>query len=149
MKPSMLYAALHALIAERVPVHIWGAPGVGKSQIARRVADDLGFEFLDVRALQLDPVDFRGLPRIAENATEWVPPKFLPTAGKGILFLDELTSAPQMTQAACYQLVLDRKLGEYSAGRLGGDRRRQSGVGTWRAFLDAPPSPQPFCTPSP
>jgi hypothetical protein len=113
MKPSMLYAALHALIAERVPVHIWGAPGVGKSQIARRVADDLGFAFLDVRALQLDPVDFRGLPRIAENATEWVPPKFLPTAGKGILFLDELTSAPQMTQAACYQLVLDRKLGEY------------------------------------
>ena len=42
-----------------------------------------------------------------------MPPKFLPTAGKGILFLDELTSAPQMTQAGCYQLVLDRKLGEY------------------------------------
>jgi len=32
---------------------------------------------------------------------------------QGILFLDELTSAPQMTQAGCYQLVLDRKLGEY------------------------------------
>jgi MoxR-like ATPase len=29
------------------------------------------------------------------------------------LFLDELTSAPQMTQAGCYQLVLDRSLGEY------------------------------------
>jgi hypothetical protein len=29
------------------------------------------------------------------------------------LFLDELTAAPQMTQAGCYQLVLDRKLGEY------------------------------------
>jgi MoxR-like ATPase len=45
-----------------------------------------------------------------------VPPKFLPTSGEGILFLDfldELTSAPQMTQAGCYQLVLDRKLGEY------------------------------------
>jgi len=41
------------------------------------------------------------------------PAKFLPTTGKGILFLDELTSAPQMTQAGCYQLVLDRKLGEY------------------------------------
>jgi hypothetical protein len=42
------------------------------------------------------------------------PPKFLPTSGNGILFLDELTSAPQMTQAGCYQLVLDRKLGEYT-----------------------------------
>jgi hypothetical protein len=42
-----------------------------------------------------------------------VPPRFLPTSGKGILFLDELTAARQMTQAGCYQLVLDRKLGGY------------------------------------
>jgi AAA domain (dynein-related subfamily) len=113
MKPSKLYEALHALIGERVPLHIWGPCGVGKSQIVGQVADDLNFSFLDVRAVQLDPVDLRGLPRIASDQTEWVPPKFLPTTGKGILFLDELTSAPQMTQAGCYQLVLDRKLGEY------------------------------------
>ena len=113
MKPSKLYEALHALIGERVPLHIWGACGVGKSQIVAQVANDLDFDFIDVRAVQLDPVDLRGLPRIKEDQTEWVPPKFLPIAGKGILFLDELTSAPQMTQAGCYQLVLDRKLGEY------------------------------------
>jgi hypothetical protein len=113
MKPSKLYEALHALIGERVPLHIWGACGVGKSQIVAQVANDLDYDFLDVRAVQLDPVDLRGLPRIAADQTEWVPPKFLPTTGKGILFLDELTSAPQMTQAGCYQLVLDRRLGEY------------------------------------
>src|SRR5271157_6287824 len=93
MKPSKLYEALHALIGERVPLHIWGACGVGKSQIVGQVADDLDFEFLDVRAVQLDPVDLRGLPRIKADQTEWVPPKFLPNEGKGILFLDELTSA--------------------------------------------------------
>ena len=60
MKPSKLYEALHALIGERVPLHIWGACGVGKSQIVAQVADDLDFEFLDVRAVQLDPVDLRG-----------------------------------------------------------------------------------------
>jgi hypothetical protein len=113
MKPSKLYEALHTLIGERVPLHIWGACGVGKSQIVSQVADDLGYDFLDVRAVQLDPVDLRGLPRIAADQTEWVPPKFLPKSGSGILFLDELTSAPQMTQAGCYQLVLDRRLGEY------------------------------------
>ena len=113
MKPSELFEALHALIAERVPLHIWGACGVGKSQIVAQVASDLGWEFLDIRAVQLDPVDLRGLPRISADKAEWVPPKFLPTSGNGILFLDELTSAPQMTQAGCYQLVLDRKLGEY------------------------------------
>jgi MoxR-like ATPase len=96
-----------------VPLHIWGACGVGKSQIVAQVADDINYEFLDVRAVQLDPIDLRGLPRIAGDSTEWVAPKFLPTTGRGILFLDELTSAPQMTQAGCYQLVLDRRLGEY------------------------------------
>jgi MoxR-like ATPase len=113
MKPSKLYEALHALIGERVPLHIWGASGVGKSQIVSQVASDLDYDLVDVRAVQLDPVDLRGLPRISADQTEWVPPKFLPSSGKGILFLDELTSAPQMVQAACYQLVLDRKLGEY------------------------------------
>ena len=82
MKPSKLYEALLALISERVPMHIWGACGVGKSQIVAQVADDLDYDFLDVRAVQLDPVDLRGLPRIAEDQTEWVPPKFLPTTGK-------------------------------------------------------------------
>jgi MoxR-like ATPase len=113
MKPSELFEALHALITERVPLHIWGACGVGKSQIVAQVASDLSWQFLDIRAVQLDPVDLRGLPRISADQAEWVPPKFLPTSGKGILFLDELTAAPQMTQAGCYQLVLDRKLGEY------------------------------------
>ena len=113
MKPSELYEALHALISERVPLHVWGACGVGKSQIVSQVAADRKCDFLDIRAVQLDPVDLRGLPRISADRAEWVPPKFLPLDGEGILFLDELTSAPQMTQAGCYQLVLDRKLGEY------------------------------------
>ena len=95
------------------PLLLEGPAGSGKSQIVGQVAADLEYNFLDVRAVQLDPVDLRGLPRIASDQTEWVPPKFLPTSGKGILFLDELTSAPQMTQAGCYQLVLDRRLGEY------------------------------------
>jgi hypothetical protein len=50
-----------------------------------QVASDLDYEFLDVRAVQLDPVDLRGLPRISSDQTEWVPPKFLPTSGKGIV----------------------------------------------------------------
>jgi hypothetical protein len=96
MKPSELYEALHALISERVPLHVWGPCGVGKSQIVAQVAADRKCEFLDIRAVQLDPVDLRGLPRISGDRAEWVAPKFLPLDGEGILFLDELTSAPQM-----------------------------------------------------
>src|ERR1700755_2639681 len=74
MKPSALFEALHALIGQRVPLHIWGACGVGKSQIVAQVAADLKWQFLDVRAVQLDPVDLRWLPRISSDQAERAPP---------------------------------------------------------------------------
>ena len=113
MIPSALMEALHCALAQRVPPFVWGACGIGKSDIIRDFAASLKYDFVDIRAVLLDPVDLRGLPRIHDDKTQWVPPDFLPTKGQGILFLDELTSAPQMVQAACYQLVLDRRLGEY------------------------------------
>ncbi|MBQ7617520.1 MAG: MoxR family ATPase, partial [Desulfovibrio sp.] len=89
---------------------------------------------VDIRAILLDPVDLRGIPRITEAHTaSWCPPAFLPKDPhtKGILFLDELNAAPPLVQAACYQLVLDRRIGEYllpegwsvvAAGNREGDR---------------------------
>jgi hypothetical protein len=61
----------------------------------------------------LDPVDLRGLPRLDGDTAVWCPPAFLPRAGEGVLFLDELAQAPPLVQAACLQLVLDRRIGEY------------------------------------
>ena len=126
MKPSALFEALHALIGERVPLHVWGACGVGKSQIVAQVAADRKCEFLDIRSgatrSRRSARPSRGFPRTARNGCR---PDSCRVDGEGILFLDELTSAPQMTQAGCYQLVLDRKLGEYQpSGWLGRDRRR-------------------------
>lgn len=70
--------------------------------------------FRDIRALLLDPVDLRGVPYInGDNRSHWCPPDFLPNEGAGLIFLDELNAAPPLVQAACYQLVLDRRVGEY------------------------------------
>ena len=114
MKPSQIVSALETLLAVRQPAFLWGAPGVGKSQVVGQVAAKLGLELVDVRAVLLDPVDLRGIPRIDESGNAvWSPPSFLPRQGRGILFLDELNTAPPLVQAACYQLILDRKLGEY------------------------------------
>lgn len=114
MKPSCIIKTLKTLIDIRQPVFVWGAPGVGKSQVVAQVAWKEGLDLVDVRAVLLDPVDLRGLPRIDENhRASWCPPEFLPAKGDGILFLDELNAAPPLVQAACYQLVLDRRLGEY------------------------------------
>jgi MoxR-like ATPase len=104
---------LECSIQEKLPFFIWGAAGIGKSDLIKLVAEKRGLSLCDLRVALYDPVDLRGLPRFEEDKTVWQAPAVLPRDGKGILFLDDLTTAPQMIQA-CYQLVLDRKLGEYT-----------------------------------
>lgn len=114
MTPKQVKEALKLLVPLAQPVFVWGAPGVGKSQVVAQVAEELDIALVDLRAVLLDPVDLRGLPTIEDgNTAKWCPPSFLPKDGRGILFLDELNAAPPLVQAACYQLVLDRKVGEY------------------------------------
>lgn len=115
MKASALSTTLRTLVAAKQPVFLWGPPGIGKSAIVRQLAQSLKQPLQDVRALLLDPVDLRGLPFLgSDGKSKWATPEFLPQSGEGILFLDELNAAPAMVQASCYQLVLDRKLGEYT-----------------------------------
>src|SRR6476646_5413120 len=115
MKASVISNALRTLVAARQPVFLWGGPGIGKSAVVKQLASNLNIILQDVRALLLDPVDLRGLPFLGQDGrSRWATPEFLPQNGAGILFLDELNAAPAMVQASCYQLVLDRKLGEYA-----------------------------------
>lgn len=110
-----LYNQLKILIQTNTPVFIHGSPGIGKSYIVNDIAKEYNYQITDVRLSQLDAVDLRGIPSIIDSKTVWMSPIFLPTdkQSKGILFLDELNSAPASVQAAIYQLVLDRKIGEY------------------------------------
>jgi len=89
-----------------------GAPGVGKSTIVRTVAEDLGIGFIDVRLAQMERVDFAGLPSVKDGMTEWNVPSFWPRdmKSKGIILLDEITSAPSDCQVAAYSVVLDRRI---------------------------------------
>jgi MoxR-like ATPase len=131
MKPSDIASSLQLLAQIQKPAFVWGPPGVGKSQIVAQVAALLGIRLIDIRAILLDPVDLRGLPTVEQGRAAWATPAFLPEDGSGILFLDELNAAPPLVQAACYQLVLDRAVGEYrlpdgwtvfAAGNREGDR---------------------------
>ncbi|MGD9212050.1 MAG: hypothetical protein PVI90_14815 [Desulfobacteraceae bacterium] len=61
MKPSRIIKTLKTLTDIRRPVFVWGAPGVGKSQIVAQVAQAQKLCLVDVRAVLLDPVDLREL----------------------------------------------------------------------------------------
>lgn len=116
MKPSRLTEVLKQLIRQPWPLFIWGPPGVGKSSIVRQLGADLDLPVIDLRASLLDPTDLRGLPMIDKGLSRWCPPSFLPGVNDtpGILFLDEINAAPPLVQASLYQLILDRRIGEYA-----------------------------------
>jgi hypothetical protein len=78
------------------------------------VAQQLGVSLIDFRCSQIEAFDLRGLPdKTPDGRTRFLPPADLPRDGQGILFLDELNRASRDVMAAAFQLVLDRRLGEY------------------------------------
>jgi hypothetical protein len=133
MKASKLITTITALIEQKVPSFLWGAPGIGKSSIIKQIAQSKGIDFIDLRLALMDPTDLKGIPFYDKESHTalWAPPAFLPKSGEGILFLDELNSAAPSVQASAYQLILDRRVGEYelpdgwaivAAGNREGDR---------------------------
>lgn len=96
------------------PLMVWGAPGLGKSTIIRKVAEEFGIGFIDVRLAQREPVDVRGLPvpDRERKCVDWMVSGEWPREGKGILLFDELTAADRSLQVAAYELILDRRLGD-------------------------------------
>jgi hypothetical protein len=142
MRPAHLLEVIEkeyasASTGHHTPVMLWGPPGVGKSQIVAQVAQRHGVKLIDIRLSQMEPSDLRGIPFRAEDSVEWAVPAMLPNARRhgeeGILFLDEITSAPPSVSAAAYQLILDRRLGEYEVPRgwaiiAAGNRQGDRGV---------------------
>ncbi len=117
MKATQIKETMQELISAKIPLFIWGAPGIGKSSIVKQVAFEQGLEFTDLRLSLMDPTDLKGIPFFDKENHEavWAKPNFLPKDpdSKGILFLDEINTAPPSVQASAYQLVLDRKVGDY------------------------------------
>ena len=162
MKLSQAKQAIAVAHSARRPVFLWGQPGIGKSDVVlqggtavaqgKQVVQYHELQFVefapaesfgihDVRLSQCEPVDIRGLPVPDTDAgcTSWLPPDWLPHMGRsdlpesGILFLDEANAAPASVQAAAYQLVLDRRIGNFALKPgwsivLAGNRMTDGGV---------------------
>lgn len=123
--------ALAVAIAARVPVVLWGAPGTGKTSVIRTMAAAAGLPCETVIASLREPSDFAGLPVVTSAPTamgahepdppehrshvELAPPRWaerLAQAGRGLLFLDEVSTAPPAVQAALLRVVLERTVGD-------------------------------------
>ncbi len=126
-----LSAAYCAVINNNMPIKtlpsvmLWGAPGIGKSQAVRQIAREIEagtskkVNVTDVRLLLFNPIDLRGIPTANADKTlaVWLKPQIFQMDDSddivNILFLDEISAAPQSVQAAAYQITLDRVVGEH------------------------------------
>jgi hypothetical protein len=95
------------------PVFIWGAPGIGKSALVEKFADDVGLPCVSLLGSQLAPEDIIGIPQIKGETSEFLPPKMIARKEPYVLFLDELNACSQEVQKAFYSLIHEKRIGEY------------------------------------
>ncbi len=110
-----LYQALTVSLAANIPVILWGPPGVGKTSVVEQIAAHHGWWLETVIASISDPTDFKGMPREEAGRTVFSPPAWamsVADAQGGVVFLDEISTAPPSVQAALLRPVLSRVVGE-------------------------------------
>lgn len=106
--------------------NLLGSPGVGKSDLIRKIAKDFNLKVIDFRAAQSDPTDFLGMPVVTTingaKRLSYAPPitfpleeDTIPEGYKGwLVFFDELNTAANAVQAAAYKVLLDRQVGDHN-----------------------------------
>lgn len=116
LRPSQAAKLVTSYLAERIPVLLTGAPGVGKSSIVEQAAKAAGYDVILSHPVVSDPTDFKGLPwpgKDGEHAT-FLPFGELARAIEAkkptVWFLDDLGQSSPAVQAACMQLLLARRV---------------------------------------
>lgn len=107
--------ALSVAVQAGIPVLLWGSPGSGKTSVVRALGEALGWHTEVVIGSIREPADFAGLPVVIDGSVQMAPPTWarrLRDEGRGLLFLDELTTAPPAVQAAMLRVVLERVVGD-------------------------------------
>lgn len=109
------------------PIFIYGAPGIGKTEIVAQAAAELGVGLMFADLENAEPTDLRGVPNVVdipsdspigkgvtrENQPDWLPTDNGPDGKGGIFFFDELNRANEVVLRSMLKLANDRRIGNY------------------------------------
>jgi len=107
--------AMQVCIQARVPVFLWGAPGIGKTAVTEQVTKDLNEPIWVVILSIREPGDQGGLPKITDSGVQLVPPRWgheLCEIGHGIIFWDEFNTAVPTLQASALRVIYEGYMGD-------------------------------------
>jgi MoxR-like ATPase len=120
--PNGAKASIRHAISKKRPIFLWGPPGIGKSDIVSQITNMLpNSHLIDIRLSLWEPTDIKGIPYFDSNIGKmvWGAPSELPDEEFAsqydniVVFFDEMNSAAPAVQAAAYQLILNRRVGQY------------------------------------
>jgi len=108
--------ALAAAIRANIPTVLWGDPGVAKTASLTAFGKASGFHVETVVGSVRESTDFMGLPfeddgTVKYTTLSWA--RRVAEADKGLLFFDELTTAPPSVQRAMLRILQERVVGEF------------------------------------
>lgn len=106
-------------LKEGISPMLWGAPGVGKTEMVHQVSKGLGIGFRSFIGSIKQPVDLSGIPvpDLKTKTAVWLRPSDLPTVDRdgeeGIFLVDEINTSPPLMQAAMFQLIQEGHVGDH------------------------------------
>jgi hypothetical protein len=109
------------------PIFIYGAPGIGKTQIVAQAVSELGVGLMFADLENAEPTDLRGVPNVVEipsdspigagvtreNQPDWFPMDNGPDGKGGIFFFDELNRAESPVLKSMLKLADNRRIANY------------------------------------
>lgn len=133
VKPSTATEYIELCLKAGLTPFLQGNPGIGKSEIVKSIAKKFNLKLIDHRLSTSDIVDLNGMPvfkdkiikkqdkEYTKKIATFVPFDIFPTEQDKVpdgydgwlLFFDELNSASEDVQAACYKIILDKMVGQY------------------------------------
>lgn len=109
-------ASIQVAVQTEVPILLWGSPGTSKTAQSRQLFAGLGLPLETLIGSIIEPQDIGGLPMKDGNRTIYAEPSWcarLREAGKGGVFMDELTGCPPPVQNGLLRVVHEGAVGEH------------------------------------
>jgi len=119
MKPSHIKSVIEKCLTNQETLMIKGAPGIGKTRIISKIAEERGYKGICIDAAISSPTDFKGIPMYNQSSdTASFKPydilvEMINTTDPTLVFFDDFGLATPSVQGSVMHLLSERRVGHH------------------------------------